>query len=79
MRTIDRESIQNLFAGNIRKLLIEAGPDYEKLYEIRLRVGRPLFLVYAGGERFLQIKRIRKGEVENNAYFIIGSWSSPRK
>lgn len=57
MRTIDRESIQNLFAGNIRKLLIEAGPDYEKLYEIRLRVGRPLFLVYAGGERFLQIKR----------------------
>ena len=44
MRTIDRESIQNLFAGNIRKLLIEAGPDYEKLYEIRLRVGRPLFL-----------------------------------
>lgn len=57
VRTIDRESIQNLFAGNIRKLLIEAGPDYEKLYEIRLRVGRPLFLVYAGGERFLQIKR----------------------
>lgn len=57
VRTIDRESIQNLFAGNIRKLLIEAGPDYEKLYEIRLRVGRPLLLVYAGGERFLQIKR----------------------
>ena len=57
VRTINGENIQNLFAGNIRKLLIEARPDYEKLYEIRLRVGRPLFLVYAGGERFLQIKR----------------------
>ena len=56
VRAIDGENIQNLFAGNIRKLLIEARPDYEKLYEIRLRVGRPLFLVYAGGERFLQIK-----------------------
>ena len=57
VKTINGENIQNLFAGNIRKLLIEARPDYEKLYEIRLRVGRPLFLVYAGGERFLQIKR----------------------
>lgn len=56
MRTIDRESIQNLFAGNIRRLLIEAKPDYNCLYEIRLRAGRPLFLIYAGGERFLRIK-----------------------
>ena len=57
VRTINGENIQNLFAGNIRKLLIEARPDYEKLYEIRLRVGRPLFLVYAGGERFADKKR----------------------
>ena len=49
VRTIDGESI--------RRLLTEAKPDYGSLYEIRLRVGRPLFLVYAGGERFLQIKR----------------------
>lgn len=50
------EHIQNLFAGNIRRLLIEAEPDYETLYEIRLRAGRPLFLVYAGGERFLRLR-----------------------
>ena len=56
MRTIDRENIQNLFAGNIRRLLAEARPEYERLYEIRLRAGRPVFLIYAGGERFLRIK-----------------------
>lgn len=46
--------IQNLFAGNIRRLLTEAELDYEKLYEIRLRVGRPLFVTYDGGEGFLR-------------------------
>ena len=56
MRAIDGENIQNLFGGNIRRLLIEAKPDYNCLYEIRLRAGRPLFLIYAGGERFLRIK-----------------------
>ena len=56
VRAIDGENIQNLFAGNIRRLLIEAKPDYNCLYEIRLRAGRPLFLIYAGGERFLRIK-----------------------
>ena len=56
VRTIDRENIQNLFAGNIRRLLAEARPEYDRLYEIRLRAGRPVFLVYAGGERFLRIK-----------------------
>lgn len=56
VRAIDEENIQNLFAGNIRRLLIEAKPDYNCLYEIRLRAGRPLFLIYAGGERFLRIK-----------------------
>lgn len=56
VRAIDGENIQNLFAGNIRRLFIEAKPDYNCLYEIRLRAGRPLFLIYAGGERFLRIK-----------------------
>ena len=41
VRAIDGENIQNLFAGNIRRLLIEAKPDYNCLYEIRLRAGRP--------------------------------------
>lgn len=35
---------------------MEADLDYDKLYEIRLRVGRPLFLTYDGGECFLRGK-----------------------
>ncbi len=48
--------VQNLFAGSIRQLLLDADLDYDKLYEIRLRVGRPLFLTYDGGECFLRQK-----------------------
>ena len=53
MRIIEPAQIQNLFAENIRQILLEADLDYDKLYEIRLRVGRPLFLTYDGGECFL--------------------------
>ena len=56
MRTIRAEQVKNLFAGNIRKLLLEAPRDYERIYEIRLRVGRPIFLCYDGGEKFLRTK-----------------------
>lgn len=54
MRQIKREYIQSLFAGNIRKLLEQSEVDYEKLYEIRLRTGRPVFLCYGNGEKFLR-------------------------
>ena len=56
VRTIRAEQVQNLFAGNIRKLLLEAAQNYERIYEIRLRVGRPVFLCYDGGEKFLRTK-----------------------
>lgn len=56
MRTIETNQIQDLFSGNIRRLLIQADLDYEKLYEIRLRVGRPMFLIYDGGECFLRTR-----------------------
>ena len=56
MRAIDGKNVQNLFAENIRKLLIEEKPDYDSIYEIRLRTGKPLFLVCSGGERCLKIK-----------------------
>lgn len=46
--------IQNLFAGNICRLLAETEIDYSKLYEIRLRTGRPVCLSYEYGERLLQ-------------------------
>lgn len=51
---IKKEQVQRLFAGNIRKLLSGKEIDYENLYEIRIRVGRPLFLCYAKREFFLQ-------------------------
>lgn len=54
VNTIRKEAVQNLLTGNIRTLLKEAEPDYEKLYEIRLRVGRPVFLIGEKGEHFLK-------------------------
>jgi stage III sporulation protein AA len=56
VRTIEASQIQNLFSGNIRRLLLQADLDYEKLYEIRLRAGRPMFLIYDGGECFLRTR-----------------------
>lgn len=53
---MDAVQIQNLFAGNIRQILKDANLDYEKLYEIRLRTGRPLCVNYDGGECFLRKK-----------------------
>lgn len=54
MRAIEASQIQDLFAGNIRKLLIDARPNYDDLYEIRMRVGRPVFLIRREGECFLR-------------------------
>lgn len=54
MRAIEASQIQDLFAGNIRKLLIDARPNYDDLYEIRMRVGRPVFLICREGECFLR-------------------------
>lgn len=51
---MEASQILDLFGKNIRRLLARAEIDYEKLYEIRLRAGRPLFLIYDGGERFLR-------------------------
>lgn len=48
--------MQNLFVGRIRELLKDADIDYDKLYEIRLRVGRPMFLTGEEGEHFLKIR-----------------------
>lgn len=55
---MDANQIQNLFASNVRQLLVDADLDYDKLYEIRLRVGRPLFLTY-DGENVSSGKRYR--------------------
>ena len=54
VRGIEARQVQDLFGRNVRRLLAEAGLDYERLYEIRLRAGRPVFLTYDGGESFLR-------------------------
>ncbi|MDO5336004.1 MAG: stage III sporulation protein AA [Eubacteriales bacterium] len=61
------EQITCLFAKNIRRLLEEDKPDYDKLYEIRMRVGRPLFLIYEGGERFLR----QNGRCANGTPYLV--------
>nr|WP_297886344.1 stage III sporulation protein AA [uncultured Blautia sp.] len=53
---MEASQIQDLFAGNIRQLLKQAEIDYDRLYEIRLRAGRPVFLTYDKGECFLREK-----------------------
>lgn len=48
-----REQILCLFSNSIRVLLSRLSQDFGQLYEIRLRVGKPLILVYRGREHFL--------------------------
>lgn len=56
MRSIEAGQILNLFSGNIRELLAQAELDYDGICEIRLRAGRPLFLIYDKGEYFLRTR-----------------------
>ena len=77
MRTIRAGQIQSLFAGNIRKLLEECVIDYEKLYEIRLRTGRPVFLCYGDGEKFLRTGngmpyRVTRQDLKETLEYISG-------
>ena len=77
MRTIRAGQIQSLFAGNIRKLLEECVIDYEKLYEIRLRTGRPVFLCYGDEEKFLRTGngmpyRVTRQDLKETLEYISG-------
>lgn len=53
--TVRKEEITDLFAMGIRNALKKANPDYEKVYEIRLRVHRPVILAMEGKEWFLGV------------------------
>ncbi len=44
------EPFYGIFASRLREILKRAKPDQEKLQEVRLRVGRPMLLQYAGRE-----------------------------
>ncbi|MSS63741.1 stage III sporulation protein AA [Velocimicrobium porci] len=57
-----KEEILRLFSIKIRTILKEAKLDYEKLQEIRLRVGKPLLLLYQNREYFIN----EKGQLLND-------------
>lgn len=51
--------------------------DYEKLYEIRLRTGRPVFLCYGDGEKFLRTGngmpyRVTRQDLKETLEYISG-------
>ena len=48
-----REDVLKLFPGRLREILERANLDFDRLQEIRLRVNRPLILLYDGREVFL--------------------------
>lgn len=74
---VETAQIHNLFSGNIRKLLDEAALDYKEIYEIRLRVGRPVFLTSEQGEYFLKIRGrepylVTREDIQESLEYISG-------
>lgn len=47
------EEILKLFAGSIRGILAGSGLDFDLVHEVRLRIGKPLIVIFAGREVFL--------------------------
>lgn len=52
MKTLKNDMLK-LMSPAIRDLLLKTDIDYEKLMELRIRVGRPFILSFIRGERFL--------------------------
>jgi len=48
-----KDEIEKILSGSIRKILKEQNLQYEKLQEIRLRIGKPLILLYENQEWIL--------------------------
>ncbi len=57
---VKKDELLRIFAGSVRELLREAAPDWEKVQEIRLRVGRPVFVVSGGKEYVLTKEGLRR-------------------
>lgn len=49
-----KADIIRLFAGPIRNILEQFEQDFERVYEIRLRIGAPLQIIYDGRDYFLK-------------------------
>lgn len=50
----DRQEFLKIFSLNLRAILERLNVDFEKLQEIRLRVGRPLLITWDGREYFVR-------------------------
>ncbi len=57
---VKKDELLRIFAGPVRKLLQEAAPDWEKVQEIRMRTGRPVFVVSGGREYVLTADGLRE-------------------
>ena len=57
---VKKDELLKIFAGPIRELLGKAEPDWEKVQEIRLRAGRPVFVVSGGTEYVLTEEGLRR-------------------
>ena len=49
-----KTDITRLFAKQVRAILEKFGEDFEHIYEIRLRIGAPLQIIYEGRDYFLK-------------------------
>ena len=54
---MQEDRILNVLPRNVRAIVRKEGVDYERLQEIKLRVGKPLILVYRGKEEFPEQRR----------------------
>lgn len=51
---MNKTEITRLFAGRIREILEKSEADFQRVYEIRLRIGNPLQIIYNGRDYFLK-------------------------
>lgn len=78
-----QDEILKIFTTGIRNLLVKANLDYDKVYEIRLRVNGPLVISYQGKEWFLsnegrmvksckEAYRVSQRDIRETMEFIAG-------
>ena len=59
---VKKDELLRIFAGPIREMLGRAALNWDNVQEIRLRVGRPVFVVCGGEEYVLTAEGVRRGK-----------------
>ncbi len=59
---VKKDELLRIFAGPIREMLGRAALNWDNVQEIRLRVGRPVFVVCGGEEYVLTAGGVRRGK-----------------